>query len=415
MFIHKTAFVVFLFLFYGQSGFSQHRHTTKKQAAPAKKAIKSSSPQINVSFNRIFNGSIASFYDKLSAVKKADSGVVRVVHIGDSHLQADFLTAVVRNGLQQMFGNAGRGLVFPYQVARSNAPSDIISSSNMSWQYNRLVNPGMGIATGISGFCVQTNMPGATINLGLRPNAFGEQSFNRIKFFTGAGESPAWQLQAGTDSLYCFRHDSANTMLYKELFLDQPVTECVFSTLSADTTNSLYGLSLENSQPGILYHTIGVNGARYDQYNSSPLFWKQLPGLEADLYIISLGTNEAQANSFDGNAFKSIVDTFLQKLKAASPGAAILITTAADSYKGKRPNLVLKQLNNFLANYCATNHVALWDLYRVTNGYGSARNWLRKGWMNKDRVHFLQAGYQIQGGLLLEALKKGYEQYSSAY
>ncbi|MEI9959355.1 MAG: hypothetical protein WDM90_24250 [Ferruginibacter sp.] len=81
-------------------------------------------------------------------------------------------------------------------------------------------------------------------------------------------------------------------------------------------------------------HSIGVNGARYAQYNATPLFWQQLPALKADIYIISLGTNEAQAASFDEAVFTEQLTIFLQKLKAVSPNAAILITTAPDSYKG---------------------------------------------------------------------------------
>ena len=39
--------------------------------------------------------------------------VVAMVHIGDSHVQAGFLTEAVRLPLQRRFGDAGRGLVVP--------------------------------------------------------------------------------------------------------------------------------------------------------------------------------------------------------------------------------------------------------------------------------------------------------------
>src|SRR5881394_2548290 len=99
-------------------------------------------PYTNPAFNRIFNSSgLDSFYQKLYKLKKTGTGIVTVVHIGDSHIQADFLSAVVRKNLQQFFGNAGRGLVFPYQLAQSNAPSEITSSSNSGWQFNRIAHP----------------------------------------------------------------------------------------------------------------------------------------------------------------------------------------------------------------------------------------------------------------------------------
>src|SRR5689334_10476240 len=99
-------------------------------------------PFISTVFNRISNNSgLDSFYKKLHQLKLNGSGTVSIVHIGDSHIQADFMTAVVRNGLQDFFGNAGRGLVFPYQLAQSNSPDDIYSSSSIGWQFNRIAHP----------------------------------------------------------------------------------------------------------------------------------------------------------------------------------------------------------------------------------------------------------------------------------
>ncbi|MBK5269987.1 MAG: hypothetical protein JJE22_03130, partial [Bacteroidia bacterium] len=59
--------------------------------------------------------------------------------------------------------------------------------------------------------------------------------------------------------------------------------------------------------------------------------------------------------------------------------------------------------------------IPLWDLYRITNGYGSAYSWLKRGLMNNDRVHFTSEGYRLQGNLLFNALAKGYNTYVSTY
>ena len=66
---------------------------------------------------------------------------VPIVHIGDSHLQTGVLTSVLRERLQMQFGNAGRGLVFPYQVAKTNEPVTFVSSSNVIWEAKRCVFP----------------------------------------------------------------------------------------------------------------------------------------------------------------------------------------------------------------------------------------------------------------------------------
>lgn len=375
-------------------------------------------PFISTVFNRIFNGNgLDSFYQKLYNVKNNGTGIVSIVHIGDSHIQADYLSAIVRNNLQQFFGNAGRGLVFPYQLAQSNAPSDITSSSNSSWQFNRLAHPEIPIAAGISGYCIKTNAPGASIDLSLKSNENGNQLFNKLKFFLDSNYSSSWILQTDeTNAPYLIKNEEGGESVFKEVVLDQSSTGFTLSSIPSDNTKEFYGVSLENSDAGVLYHTIGVNGARFDHYNLASLFWQQLGSLNADLYIISLGTNEAQRTDFNDPAFLQQVSLFLQNLKQTSPNAAVLITTAADSYYRRRhSNVSLRSLNSSLNNYCAKQHIPLWDLYRITNGYGSAYSWLKRGLMNNDRIHFTSEGYRIQGTLLFNALAKGYNNYISSY
>jgi lysophospholipase L1-like esterase len=209
--------------------------------------------------------------------------------------------------------------------------------------------------------------------------------------------------------------NSNDSLLFTEVILKDPAASFALSSLPSGNTKEFYGVSLENSNAGVLYHSIGVNGTRYDQYNIASLFWKQLAALNADLYIISLGTNEAQRTVLDEAVFQQQLSLFIQKLKIASPDASVLITTAADSYKGRKPNVVLKKVNLSLDNYCSQNHIPFWDLYRITNGSGSAYSWIKRGMMNRDRIHFTADGYRIQGTLLFNALAKGYNSYISIH
>jgi hypothetical protein len=367
---------------------------------------------IHPAFNHILNAnSLDSFYNKLYQLKKTGKGTISIVHIGDSHIQADYLTGIVRGGLQQFFGNAGRGLVFPYQLAQSNAPPDISSSSNTSWQFNRLAHPEIPITPGVSGYGIQTITDGAAISFSLKPDAFGPQTFNRLKFFVDSNASNSWNLGGGPDTTTFFLNNDSSSFLYREIVLTENTNSFFFSSLPSGKMKEFYGVSLENSRPGILYHVIGVNGARYDHFNLASLFWNQLAGLKADLFIISLGTNEAQAIAFNEKNFQQQLSLFLRKIKEVAPNAAVLITTAADSFKKRKPNAALKQINLSLINYCNQNHIAAWDLYRITNGYGSAYSWMKRSLMNRDKIHFTTKGYQVQGNLLFNALSKGYNNY----
>ena len=53
------------------------------------------------------------FYEKLLELRSGLRQTVTIYQIGDSHIQAGYFSGTARTSLQQYFGNAGRGLVFP--------------------------------------------------------------------------------------------------------------------------------------------------------------------------------------------------------------------------------------------------------------------------------------------------------------
>ncbi|KAA3640472.1 MAG: hypothetical protein DWQ02_02020 [Bacteroidetes bacterium] len=75
-----------------------------------------------------------SFYKKLDALQGEEIKELSIVHIGDSHVQADFWTGELRRLFQDEFGDRGRGLVFPFVLANSHNPRDIHTTSNVTWE-----------------------------------------------------------------------------------------------------------------------------------------------------------------------------------------------------------------------------------------------------------------------------------------
>jgi hypothetical protein len=341
--------------------------------------------------------------------KKRGKTVIRIVHIGDSHTQADMMTGVVRKGLQRQFGNAGRGLVFPYQVAGSNAPADIVSSSDIKWTANRLAHPEMKVECGISGFGIHSSVPAASFMLGVRRDST-DNSFQRVHLFTNKGSAEkildCVQVQPRGEDFTFLTTDSFGD--YRVASFSGPVRQ--IEVKSCARSLSFYGASLEKAMDtGLLYHSIGVNGAQYSQYNSTPLFWKQLPQLQAHCYVVSLGTNEAQRTTLDRAAFRAHVLTTVQKLRAASPGAVILLTTPAGSHtRSGKPNAVLGAVSEVIREVCRQEGLPCWDLYGITGGYRAAPDWKRSGLMARDGIHYNAAGYRLQGQLFLEALAASY-------
>ncbi len=374
--------------------------------------------------NKIENDSsaLSFFYEKLYQLEHKENDRINIVHIGDSHLQADFFSGAVRQKLQLKFGNAGRGLIFPYRVAKSNEPTNYKSTSSDTWNSKRNVFYDNPLPIGISGFTVETYDSLAQLDIVVKDQPGLSYSFSKIALFHEK-RLDNYDITV-CDEMNCERGlfksmDSSANRFVSELKLDKPMKEIIFRNKRSDTANQhstrIYGLLLENDSAGILYNTIGVNGAEYRHYNMSKYFTAQLSYLNADLIILSLGTNEAFSGGFDKVVLNNNIDTLITNLRITNPNAAILLTTPGDSYrksrKGRVKNPDVKIARLTIINYCTQHNLAYWDWYEIMGGYGSMNNWFLMKLAQKDKVHYNGRGYMIQGDLLYRALVEGYNQY----
>ena len=380
---------------------------------------------IKENLNKIENdsNSIHFFYKKLYELQETKKGRIDIIHIGDSHLQADHFSGTIRQKLQLKFGNAGRGLIFPYHVAKSNEPATYKTTSNTIWDSKRNVFYEKPLPIGISGFTIETTNAQAELNLTVKDNPGLGYSFTKFTLFQEKGFRN-YDITI-CDEINCEKgiFKSSDTLInsfVSELKFDKPISQIILRNKNTDTLNQkstrIYGMLLENDSSGILYNMIGVNGAEYRHYVKSKFFMEQLSYLNADLVIVSLGTNEAYSPGFDKVLFYRYIDTLITNIKFASPNATILLTTPADSFrksrKGRIKNPDMQQARVAIINYCLQHDLPYWDLYEIMGGYGSMAKWFTAHLSAKDRVHFNGRGYQVQGDLFYQALMNGFEKYS---
>lgn len=361
--------------------------------------------KINYDKNVISNSNhLLPLFKKMKQLKCDSLQKISFVHIGDSHLQADMLTAIIRKELQLYFGNAGRGFVFPYQLAKSNGPNDYIFSSNYIWRGSRLIKKNLDMPCGISGFVTQSDIAITEINFKFRNSIDSLQKFDKITILANK------ELKS-----IAFDNSPNRIQIENDLVSTSLITPSMeFRVSFLDTIKpKVYGFVLENSKSkGILYHTIGVNGAKFSDYNEANLFWEQLPKLNGDCYIFSMGTNEAQNFSLTQENFIATIDQSINKIKAFNPNAIFIITTPPVSYYRKKyPNKKLKELSEAIAIYCNQNNIAFWDLFAVSNELKGAKEWRKQQLLGGDLVHFTKKGYEIQGYLFTEALLKSWNDF----
>lgn len=131
--------------------------------------------------------SLISFFNKLHQLENGQRHKVRIAHIGDSHIQADFLTGQLRSRFQQEFGDGGRGLTFPYDLAGTNGPSDYRFTSSTSWQSKRNIHPDRPMKIGVSGITIGTEDDNYFLQLKMKNNC----QFDSLQLFhNGPGKNP---------------------------------------------------------------------------------------------------------------------------------------------------------------------------------------------------------------------------------
>ena len=420
---------------------------------------------------------IQKFYKKLYELQNnaAAGRKINIVHIGDSHIQADLMTNVTRESLQQEFGNAGRGLVFPHKLARTNGSWDVRFSSNESWNNHRIVSPVNGSNVGLSGIVLSSRNTDFAIAIDAKET---DNFFHTIKIVTPENantfqvatakktivlesevpKSISHRIKSGEAlSIIADKYNvsvmqlkkynglkSNNIRAGKTLKIPTNQTqkrsiersEFIPLEMLSDSNYHFYtsehlldkiylipnpqskefelnGVVLENNKAGILYHNIGVNGAKFSDFNKYPMFFSQLKALQPDLVILSFGTNESFDNMTSEN-YMAQLDLMVQNIKSQNPGAEILVATPPPSlFKRRYPNtFCANYAKNTIANAEIGNY-AVWDLYSAMGGlYGVNQN-ARNGIIAKDKVHYTKAGYEKQGRLLYETLLAAFENFKT--
>jgi len=175
---------------------------------------------------------------------------------------------------------------------------------------------------------------------------------------------------------------------------------------------TLFGISLENDDPGIVYHSIGINGASFPSFLRCNQFEKHIKALNPDMVIISLGTNDAYTTKFKTEFYKSNYEKLIRRIKSVLPNAAILNTVANDSYLFRRyPNKNTQLAANVIYKVAKKMNCGVYDFYKVMGGFNSSSVWYQKNLMVKDKIHFNRQGYLLKGDLFFNAIIKAYDNH----
>lgn len=351
------------------------------------------------------------FFDKL---RNTGNKKLKIVHFGDSHVQADIFPGYVRNRLQEIFGEGGRGFVFPAASAGTHAAYDYLTQTTGRWENASGLQFVPKLDVGIFGRTVRTSDVSAGFKL--RFSQKTNSSVIRIYLKKSPASYDIVLYINGNKEPLKVKADDGNPESYVTVTTDSEIQliELVLEK-NSDSQNffECYGILLESDQDkGILYSSIGVNGGGIKSLLRQNLMPAQLKDYNPDAVLIDVGLNDFLSSTLEYAGSKNDLQTLILLIKQTVPDAAIIVINPMDFYYRGRSVQSSKEYAVASRDVAFANGCLFYDYYNVSGGRYSMQNWFLNRLSQWDRLHLQFAGYITKGELFLNAILGSMVSYS---
>jgi lysophospholipase L1-like esterase len=385
-----------------------HAHASPEAIAPPPK-LAASSPTLD---DR--NGGLDHFYAALwRTERRAPLAITRIVHYGDSPTTADLITGDTRQLLQKRFGDAGHGFTLIGKPWAWYGHRGVELSSH-GWQ----MDPGtrFDLRNGLFGLggVVFSGQTGAYSRVTLRdPN----QTRLEVWFLR--------QPDGGTIAV------SSAGQLIGSIATAAPALTAGFArfelplgtgTLEFGTEGAvrLFGITLEKPKTGVVYDSMGLNGASVSVpaviFNES--HWaEQLRHRNPDLVVLNYGTNESSFAGFLNREYEKELREAIRRLRAALPNASLLVMSPMDRGQNNDGEIetlpTIPRIVDIQRRVAAELHCGFFNTFEAMGGAGTMARWYdsQPRLVSADFIHPTPAGARIVATDFVRELTGGLNRY----
>jgi len=373
-------------------------------------------PEVNVS-NTDSRAYLAAFYAALDSVRTMP---VRVVHYGDSQIEEDRITNVLRERWQKQYGGGGPGLLPLHQTVPTRTIRQWISINGVVQTAQggpkryivygpksmRLTDRDEYGVMGQVAAMDSTFVAGCgNIVMTIEPldkKRQGHNYFNRVRVLTDSVDGYI----LAQDTMLSPTPDTRHPLLYT---LPDSTTKC---EIHLQGKGKVYGVSLE-TPTGVIVDNIpmrGCSGNIFTKIDSTQLsdFYRET---NTRLIILQFGGNmipQTENASTISGYVRSTLRQQVRYLRACAPDAAILFIGPSDmstNIDGQMTTYPLvPYMDKLLKKMAAEEQIAYWSMYDAMGGKDSMVRWVEVGLAGSDYVHFTRAGANKVGRMLYEWL-----------
>jgi lysophospholipase L1-like esterase len=381
------------------------------------------------------NGGLDRFYAALwrTERKQADA-VTRVTHYGDSPTTADLITGDIRAQLQARFGDAGHGFILlakPWAWYQHRG----VSLSGAGWQIAPATHS--EIKDGLFGLGGVSFTAGASARAHIRLDDPGQSRFELYYLQQpGGGTVTVTAQETAHAATQATTRGAAEAATQDTTVTEIPTAGDAKSAGFAPFTVAggaselelrtegpvrLFGLTAEKPGPGVVYDSLGLNGASITvlSHTFNQQHWAaELRRRNPDLVVINYGTNEADFAGFVDKYYEKELREAIRRVRAALPGASVLLMSPMD--RGQIagageietmptiPRIVATQRRVAQETGCG-----FFDTFTAMGGAGTMARWYasQPRLVSADFIHPYPAGGKIVATVFVKQIESGLSRY----
>jgi hypothetical protein len=368
------------------------------------------------------SGAMNAFYAALLRVERGqEPNIARIVHYGDSPTTADLITGDVRLLLQKRFGDAGPGFTLiakPWAWYQHSG----VKISGGGWQMDAashfVAHDGLFGLGGVS-FIGGAGAHDLITYSGEGPTEFeiwylAQPEGGRIKVIADGTEI------GQVDTASAPAEDNAAKMPgFSKVHSEAPVHELELQVESGHVR--LYGVAAGKPGPGVLYDSLGMNGASITvmtrMFNRD--HWTaELRHRAPNLIIINYGTNEADFASYVNGPYEKDVRDAVRRVQASVPEASLMLMSPMD--RGQRVGLdeiqtmaTIPKIVAIQKKVAAETGCSFFNTFEAMGGEGTMARWYQgqRRLVSADLIHPIPAGGRIVANAFVRELILGYNRF----
>jgi len=370
-----------------------------------------------------------SFFRSLKNLPSSGQ-LIRIMHYGDSQIEDDRITSLLRNRLQSRFGGSGAGLVpasqlYPYGFSMKQANSGNwfrytgfgkMDTSIKHRRYGALASYCSFFPTNSSD---RNDTVEAWIKFNISPYSYqNTRNFSQCRVFYSHNNKPFLnELYIDKELSDADFFPSSNRLNVIRWSFNSPSKELMLK-FRGQSSPEIYGIALDGLH-GVAVDNIplrGCSGLFFTLFDEQ-LLAEMYEELNVKLFILQFGGNFVPAGLDNYSGYENWFYNQLIRIKKLCPSAKILVIGVADmSMKDKNQYITnpnVEKVRDALKKAAFKSGSAFWDMYKAMGGKNSMPSWVfaEPPLASDDFVHFNSRGAKTIAQMFYNSFILEYHKY----